>query len=340
MSETTIEVLMTLQYPPEQVVRLKALSNRLNITILPAIKPEEIPAEVWARTEVLYTDRVLPTLAQAPNLRFIQFHYAGVDSAADAPILRKPDLIAATLSGAMSAQVAEYSVAMLMALGHHLPMLMANQAKAEWPQDRWERFGPIELRGSTVGLVPYGSISREIARLLVPFDVTILAAKRNAMDPTDRGYMPEGLGDPEGNLFKRLYPIEALKSMFKECDFVVVSLPLTPQTRGMIGAAELAAMKPGAYLVDCGRGGIIDQAALIQALQEKRIAGAALDVFPQEPLPADNPLWKLPNVIITPHIAGISRQYDIHAATMFSENLRRYIDGAAIYNRFDPEKGY
>ncbi len=340
MSETTIEVLMTLQYPPEQVARLKALSSRLNITILPAIKPEEIPAEVWARTEVLYTDRVLPTAAQAPNLRFIQFHYAGVDSAADAPILRKPDLIAATLSGAMSAQVAEYSVAMLMALGHHLPTLMANQAKNEWPQDRWERFGPVELRGSTVGLVPYGSISREIARLLVPFDVTILAAKRNAMDPTDRGYMPEGLGDPEGNLFKRLYPIEALKSMFKECDFVVASLPLTPQTRGMIGAAELAAMKPSAYLVDCGRGGVIDQPALIQALQEKRIAGAALDVFPQEPLPGDNPLWKLPNVIITPHIAGISRQYDTHAATMFSENLRRYIDGVAIYNRFDPEKGY
>ncbi len=336
----TIEVLMTLPYPAEQIARLKEISSRLNITVLPAIKAEEIPADVWARTEVLYTDRVLPTPAQAPNLRFIQFHYAGIDYAADSPILRKPDVTAATLSGAVSPQVAEYAVTMMMALGHHMIDLMVNQAKAEWPQERLERLAPVELRGSTVGLVPYGSISREIARLLVPFDVTILAAKRNAMDPTDRGYMPDGLGDPGGNLFKRLYPIEALKSMLKECDFVIISLPLTPQTRGMIGTEELAAMKPGAYLIDCGRGWVIDQPALLHSLQEKHIAGAVLDVFPQEPLPADNPLWRLPNVIITPHIAGVNKNYEMHAATMFAENLRRYIDGAAIYNRFDPEKGY
>lgn len=340
MSDSPIEVLMTMQFSAEQVEKLKAVSSRLHVTVLPAIKPEEIPAEVWARTEVLYTDRVLPTPAQAPKLRFIQFHYAGVDYAAESPIMRKPDLVAATLSGAVSSQVAEWCVAMLLALGHRLPEMVALQAKSEWPQDRWAQFAPVELRGTTIGLVPYGSISREIARLLVPFGVNILAAKRNAMDPTDRGYMPEGLGDPEGNLFKRLYPIEALKSMLKECDFVVISLPLTPQTRGMIGAEELAAMKPGAFLVDCGRGGVIDHAALLQSLNEKHLAGAALDVFPQEPLPADSPLWKQHNVIISPHVAGISKDFNAHAAALFAENLRRYIDGAAIYNRFDIEKGY
>ena len=340
MSESTIEVLMTMPFSAALVERVKAVSNRVNVTVLPAVKPEEIPAEVWARTEVLYTDRVLPTPAQAPRLRFIQFHYAGIDYAAESPILRKPDLVAATLSGAVSSQVAEWSVAMMLALGHRLPEMMALQSKSEWPQDRWQQLAPVELRGATVGLVPYGSISREIARLLVPFSVNILAAKRNAMDPTDRGYMPEGLGDPEGNLFKRLYPIEALKSMLKECDFVVVSLPLTPQTRGMIGAEELKAMKPGAFLVDCGRGGIVDHAALLQALQEKHLAGAALDVFPQEPLPADNPVWKQPNVIVSPHVAGISKNFDAHATDLFAANLRRYIDGAAVYNRFDLEKGY
>lgn len=340
MSESTIEVLMTMPFSAALVERVKAVSNRVNVTVLPAVKPEEIPAEVWARTEVLYTDRVLPTPAQAPRLRFIQFHYAGIDYAAESPILRKPDLVAATLSGAVSSQVAEWSVAMLLALGHRIPEMMALQSKSEWPQDRWQQFAPIELRGTTIGLVPYGSISREIARLLVPFGVNILAAKRNAMDPTDRGYMPEGLGDPEGNLFKRLYPIEALKSMLKECDFVVVSLPLTPQTRGMIGVEELKAMKPGAFLVDCGRGGIVDHAALLQALQEKHLAGAALDVFPQEPLPADNPVWKQPNVIVSPHVAGISKNFDAHATDLFAANLRRYIDGAAVYNRFDLEKGY
>ncbi len=340
MSESTIEVLMTMPFSAALVERVKAVSNRVNVTVLPAVKPEEIPAEVWARTEVLYTDRVLPIPAQAPRLRFIQFHYAGIDYAAESPILRKPDLVAATLSGAVSSQVAEWSVAMLLALGHRIPEMMALQSKSEWPQDRWQQFAPVELRGTTIGLVPYGSISREIARLLVPFGVNILAAKRNAMDPTDRGYMPEGLGDPEGNLFKRLYPIEALKSMLKECDFVIVSLPLTPQTRGMIGAEELKAMKPGAFLVDCGRGGIVDHAALLQALQEKHLAGAALDVFPQEPLPADNPVWKQPNVIVSPHVAGISKNFDAHATDLFAANLRRYIDGAAVYNRFDLEKGY
>lgn len=340
MSESTIEVLMTMPFSTALVERVKAVSNRVNVTVLPAVKPEEIPAEVWARTEVLYTDRVLPIPAQAPRLRFIQFHYAGIDYAAESPILRKPDLVAATLSGAVSSQVAEWSVAMLLALGHRIPEMMALQSKSEWPQDRWQQFAPVELRGTTIGLVPYGSISREIARLLVPFGVNILAAKRNAMDPTDRGYMPEGLGDPEGNLFKRLYPIEALKSMLKECDFVIVSLPLTPQTRGMIGAEELKAMKPGAFLVDCGRGGIVDHAALLQALQEKHLAGAALDVFPQEPLPADNPIWKQPNVIVSPHVAGISKNFDAHATDLFAANLRRYIDGAAVYNRFDLEKGY
>lgn len=340
MSESTIEVLMTMPFSAALVERVKAVSNRVNVTVLPAVKPEEIPAEVWARTEVLYTDRVLPIPAQAPRLRFIQFHYAGIDYAAESPILRKPDLVAATLSGAVSSQVAEWSVAMLLALGHRIPEMMALQSKSEWPQDRWQQFAPVELRGTTIGLVPYGSISREIARLLVPFGVNILAAKRNAMDPTDRGYMPEGLGDPEGNLFKRLYPIEALKSMLKECDFVIVSLPLTPQTRGMIGVEEIRAMKPGAFLVDCGRGGIVDHAALLQALQEKHLAGAALDVFPQEPLPADNPIWKQPNVIVSPHVAGISKNFDAHATDLFAANLRRYIDGAAVYNRFDLEKGY
>lgn len=340
MSDSNLEVLMTMPFSAQLVERVKAVSSRVNVTVLPAVKPEEIPDDVWARTEVLYTDRVLPAPEKAPRLRFIQFHYAGIDYAAESPILRKPDLVAATLSGAVSAQVAEWSLAMMLALGHHLPGMMAMQSKSEWPQDRWLQFAPVELRGATIGLVPYGSISRELARMLVPFGVTILAAKRNAMDPIDRGYVPEGMGDPEGNLFKRLYPIEALKSMLKECDFVVVSLPLTLQTRGMIGAEEIAAMKPGAYLIDCGRGGIVDHAALLDALKAKHLAGAALDVFPQEPLPADSPLWKQPNIIISPHVAGISKNFDSHATDLFAANLRRFIDGAAVYNRFDIEKGY
>jgi len=228
----------------------------------------------------------------------------------------------------------------MLALGHHVPEMGAFQARAAWPRDRAERFSPLELRDSTVGIVGYGSIGRELARLLLPFGTVVLATKRDVMQPTDAGYSIQGVGDVDGDLFVRLYPIQALKSMIKECDFVVVALPLTPATRGIFGADALAAMKPGAYLVDVGRGNVVDQVALVQALQEKRIAGAGLDVFGEEPLPPSSPLWKLPNVLISPHIAGISAKYLERAADLFAENLKRYASGAELLNLFNAERGY
>jgi phosphoglycerate dehydrogenase-like enzyme len=217
---------------------------------------------------------------------------------------------------------------------------MAYQKRGEWPLERWQRFSPRELRSSTVGVVGYGSIGRQIARLLQPFGATVLATKRDAMHPEDTGYTPEGWGDPGGDYVHRLYPASALRSMLKECDFVVICVPLTPGTRGLIGADELAVMKPSAFLVDTSRGGIVDHSALIPLLRERKLAGAALDVFPTEPLPADSPLWKLPNVILTPHISGFSPQYDARAVQLFAENLNRYLSGLPLYNRIQLDRGY
>jgi phosphoglycerate dehydrogenase-like enzyme len=169
---------------------------------------------------------------------------------------------------------------------------------------------------------------------------TVLAAKRDVMHPEDSGYTIPGLGDPGGDLFNRLYPFQALRSMLKDCDFVVVAAPLTGETRGMFGAGELAAMKPAAYLINLARGGVVDQAALTQALQEKRIAGAALDVFAEEPLPASSPLWKLSNVIISPHIGGMSVHYNQRAVDLFAENLKRYLSSTPLLNQFDLQRGY
>ena len=335
-----IEVLITMPFPDNLVIRLNEVSPRLKITVQKAGKPEDIAPDVWTHTEVLYTARVLPTAEMAPNLRWIQFHWAGVDHAIDDPILRKPDLVATTLSGAAATQVAEHILMMLLALGHHIPELAAFQKKAEWPRDRWERLDPLEIRGSTVGLVGYGSIGRQTARLLVNFGATVLAAKRDAMHPQDYDYSPEGIGDPGGDYVHRIYPIEALHSMLKACDFAVVCVPKSPATLNLIRSEELAAMKPGAYLVDVSRGGIVDHTALITALKERKIAGAALDVFPEEPLPSDSPLWKLPNVLITPHISGITSHYDERAVEMFSANLHRYLAGQPLFNRIDPERGY
>jgi phosphoglycerate dehydrogenase-like enzyme len=120
----------------------------------------------------------------------------------------------------------------------------------------------------------------------------------------------------------------------------VVAVPLTPETNGLIGAEELSVMKPGSYLVDVSRGGVVDHITLIRAIKDKKIAGAALDVFPEEPLPENSPLWKFPNVIISPHISGNSPHYNQRAVALFAENLRRYLAGETPYNQYDVERGY
>jgi phosphoglycerate dehydrogenase-like enzyme len=335
-----VEVLITHSFANNLVAQLSEVSPDLHITTQPTRIPEEISAELWKRTEVLYTIATLPEPDMAPKLRWIQFHQAGINQVAEAPILRQPDLIATTMSGANATQVAEYVLTMLLALGHHLPDMFSLQGRNNWPADRKKQLTPIELRGSTVGIVGYGSIGRQVARLLREFGVAVLATKHDAMNPKDGGYTLEGTGDPEGDLVRRLYPGKALRSMFQECDFIVVTVPLTPETRGMIAADQLAALKPTAFLVDASQGGVVDHKALVEALNENKFAGAALDVFPEEPLPTDSPLWELPNVIITPHVAGMASQYDQRAAALFSQNLQRYLDKLPLYNQFDAERGY
>lgn len=335
-----IEVLVTIPFNESQQLIIKEAAHGVKVKMISARKADDIPEETWKRAEVLYTDRVLPQPDQVPLLRWIQFHYAGIDFALEQPLLNDPKVQITHLSGSASSQAAEYIIMTLLALGHRLPDLAQNQSVRGWPKDRWERFSPVELRGSTVCLVGYGSIGRQVARLLQPFGARILAIKRDAMHPEDHGYTPVGMGDPTGDLFTRLYPVQAIKSVFKESDFIVVCTPLTRQTMRLICEEELAACKPTAFLINTSRGEIIDQKALIKALEDKKLAGAALDVFPFEPLPEDNPLWQMPNVIITPHIAGNSRYYNDRAAQLFAENLKRYAAGQTLLNLFQPELGY
>ncbi len=339
MSEL-VETLITIPFADQLVTELNNISPRLKITVVKTFKVEEISTEVWQRAEVLYTNVVLPFPDQVPNLRWLQFHWTGIDHAINHPLLQKPDLVITNLSGVGASQMAEYAVMTALALGHRLPDLIAHQKRSEWPKDRWERFSPRELRGSTVGLVGYGSIGRQIARLMHEFGAILLATKRDVLHPADTGYIPEGMGDPDGDFIHRLYPPQALGSMLKECDFVIVTVPLTSETHNLIGAKELAVLKPTAFVIDISRGGIIDHTALSAALRDQKIAGAALDVFPEEPLPSDNPLWKMPNVILTPHISGNTPNYDERAVAFFAENLHRYLAGLPLYNRVDIIRGY
>lgn len=339
-SNSPVNVLITMPFGTSLIKPLQEVSPLLRITVHPARNINDVPDELWARCEVLYTDRVIPDVELAPNLKWIQHHYAGLDPTVGIVPADRPNLVVTTLSGAATSQIAEHVITMLLALGRQLPALSVQQKKAEWPRDRWERFKPRELRTSTIGIIGYGSIGRQVARLLREFGATVLATKNDAMQPIDNGYTPQDMGDPDGDLVHRLYPAQALKSMLKDCDFVVVAVPLTQATRGLVNAQALSACKPTAYLIDVSRGGIVDHTALTKALNEHRLAGAALDVFPEEPLPKKSPLWEMPNVIITPHIAGISAHYDERAMELFAENLSRYIADLPLYNVFDFKKGY
>ena len=335
-----IDVLMTIPFAEDLLDKLRSISSRFQIQAVKASRADEISPDIWASAEILYTGRIIPSPELAPNLRWIQFHYAGIDHARETSILKREGLSATTMSGASASQVAEYILMMLLALGHHLPEMVEQQRKSSWPKDRWERFSPREILGATVGVVGYGSIGRQVARLLAPFGAKVLATKRDAMHPEDPGYTVEGQGDAEGDFVHRLYPAEALCTMAKECDFLVVAVPLTPRTRDLINSGVLFEMKESAYIIDVSRGGVLNHNDLVLALREHRLAGAALDVFPEEPLMTDSPLWKLPNVLISSHISGNTPFYDARATELFAINLQRYLAGNSLLNLVNIVEGY
>lgn len=335
-----VDVLIHYPLTEEHVKQLSALSPRVRISFYPDGDLSEIPEDELANAEILLTASDVPDPEAAPELRWIQFSYAGIDFVKTHPILSREGFKATTLSGAATPKVAEYALMALFALGHKLPMMVQYQEKKIWPPDRIKRFQPSELRGSTVGMLGYGSVARELARLLQPFGVKILATKNDLTQLNQNGYIPVGTGDPNGEYFTRIYPSQATHSVLRESDFVVVSLPLTSQTKNVISTTEFEVMKPTACLVAVGRGGQVDEDALLVALREKKIAGAVLDVFNTEPLPPENPLWGAPNLVITPHIAGDTRHYTDLVVELLKENLRRYLEGQELLNIFDPEKGY
>ena len=255
-------------------------------------------------------------------------------------MLRSDSVQVTTLSGAAVSQMAEFVLMAMLALGRRMLLMLRDPQSEQWAEGRFERYSPVELRDSTVGVVGYGSIGREVARLCRAFGADVLAVKRDLMHLDQEHYSQEGMGDPQADLVQRIYPPQAVGSMAELCDFLVITVPLTPETRGMIGAKVLKSMKPEAFLVDISRGGVVDHGALIDALSNNVLAGAALDVYPVEPLPASSPLWDMPNVILSPHVAGASPRYYERAAELFATNLRRYLGEQPLLNLFDPDRGY
>ncbi|MBU2609159.1 MAG: D-2-hydroxyacid dehydrogenase [Chloroflexi bacterium] len=262
-------------------------------------------------------------LLRAPRLKWVQGVGAGLDLLAGDTGLLQSDVMLSNASGTNAVAVAEFALCLMLMLTKQVPRFLSSQ-KAGY----WDHYVTAELRGKTVGIVGLGKIGGGIARLSRAFGMRVLGMRRSVR------------GEQQGTELAGLFSLDGLLQMLPECDFVILAVPLTPDTRKLIGEAALKAMKPTAHIVNIARGPVIDQDILIRALKEGWIAGAALDVFETEPLPPDSELWRLPNVIISPHIAGYVEGYNVAITQLFCENLKRFLNGEQPRNLFDKDRGY
>ena len=332
------QLLITAPFPSHLVDKIRAVSP--DLTIEQRTLPNGRWPDDWTtEAEIYYALGEVPPIAQAPNLQWVQTHYAGVDTLKNSA-LWQTDIRITTASGVHAANMAQYAMTQILIWAHRVPNWFSYKQSKGWAKNRWETFVPQELNGKTLGILGYGSIGRELARLAKPFGLKILVTKRDARQPVDTGYAADGSGDAEGTLPDRIYPSEATRSMLAECDFVVITLPLTERTQHLFNEEMLKAMKPTAFLVNVGRGGIIKEADLVRGLKKGWLAGAGLDVYEVEPLPEDSPLWEMENVIMTPHISGFTPHYDERATDIFAENLRRYLTGEPLLNLVNRDEGY
>lgn len=348
MSNEPIHVLSVLDLSDELLARLRAVSPRLVVRqqslsqnqLFKRPGAEQFAEVLTPEVEILYTFMAPFDLSVTPKLRWVQGISAGVDNFYDTPLWRS-EIALTNASGVHSVQIAEYVLGMLLSYAHHFPTISRLQAEASWPSMREKRvFATRELRGKTLGILGYGAIGREVARLASAFGMRVLATKRAGQSATFDGWTLPGTGDADGSIPARFYDLVELHTLLPECDMLVLALPLSQQTRHIIGQAELALMRPHAFLANIGRGPLIDHDALVEALRARSIGGVALDVTEPEPLPADSPLWQLENARITPHISGLSVYYDERVIELFCENLRRYLNGEPLLNLVQRERGY
>ncbi len=316
------------------LAKLRQVSPRLVFDVHRTGEAEKLGPGVWRDAEILFTSDPLPPEGGANRLRWIQGYYAGVDRWGQLPFTLP--YVFTTTSG-IHVHVAEHAVTLMLAFARKLRLIFENQAKAAWPEDRFTIFEPYELRDSTVGIIGYGVIGRQLGTICRAFGMRVLAADRPEVLTVEPPWRLPGSGTA---LPDHLYDTSDIKSLLKESDYVVLCVPYTPGTHHMINTETLGVMKPTAVLINVARGNVVDEPALIEVLKAGKIRGAGLDVYSQEPLPSSSPFWKLPNVIACPHVAGFSPHYLARAMTLFAENLRRYLAGEPLLNVVQKERGY
>ncbi len=327
----------------ELVARLRAADERLDVRFEPDLLPpprfpsdhrgvlgfERSPADqerfrlLVEAAEVLYgipgdvPEGLAWAVRTAPELRFLQATAAGAGEQVRAAGLSAEDLdrvAIASASGVHAVPLAEWSLFGLLAFTKGLPRLRRDAAARHW-----DHYPVDEVRGRTLLVVGVGEIGAEVARLASAFGMRVLGVKRDTEEP---------VAHVDG-----LYPPAAIDDLVGETDAVVITLPLTDETRGLISRRTIARMREGSILVNVGRGGVIDEEALVEALASGRLAGAALDVFAEEPLPATSPLWELENVIVSPHTSALSWHENERIVELFADNLHRYLEGEELRSR-------
>ena len=266
-------------------------------------------------------------LKVAPKLKWIHSTAAGVSQLAY-PELRHSGVLVTNPSGVFSVPMAEHTMGMMLALARNFPDSVRHQDRANWGQqeitDQPQRLA--ELNGNVLLIVGFGSIGHELARRAKAFDMRVWGVSRT------------GKGD--ASLAERVAPVSELHKVLPEADYVIIAAPETPDTKKLIGPNEFALMKRGACVINVSRGTLLDEAALIRALEEGRLAGAALDVTETEPLPPQSPLWKAPRVFITPHTSAMSDRLWLRQTEMLVDLLERWFDGREMYNVVDLDAGY
>ncbi|ORY83810.1 hypothetical protein BCR37DRAFT_280847 [Protomyces lactucae-debilis] len=310
-------------------------------------EPPEIPDECWQKVTVLLTNAWLPrSPEQAPNLRLIQTMSAGVEH-----YLTREDFFTnkvrcqvqlASAAGVHSSAIGEQVLMHTLAHFYEMRALNEIQASRSWNRSLYVPPGQIgvspELRGQTIGVIGYGCIGREVARLATAFGMKVLAASSTGRRAAARGYTIAGTGDDDGSLPEAWYPsgdAEAMKDFWAKSDVVVLCCPVTETTKHLINASTLKQMKQSSFLVNVSRGAVIDQDALIEALENKQIAGAFVDVTDPEPLPKDHPLWTTKNCTVTPHVTGATNMYETRCAELLKINMARLIAGECPKNAYD-----
>jgi glyoxylate/hydroxypyruvate reductase A len=339
-----LKVLIASPLEPEQVRRIAAAApGRIEVIHEPELLPvpryvadhkgrpralSDAQREHWlallGEADILFDfDWLAPErlLEHAPRLRWVQGTSAGIGQLLRRTGLIESDLVFTTAAGVHGSPLAEFVILGLLYFYRDVPRLQRMQRA-----HRWERYTNRELAGRRALVVGLGAVGRAIAQRLAAQGLEVWGARRTPGPP------PEGVS--------RLLPMTDLASVLGLIDALILACPLTPETKGLIGAAELTAMPAGALLINVARGAVVDERALVQALRDGRLGGAALDVAEVEPLPEGSPLWDLPNVLISPHSASTVDAENRRIVDVFLANLQRYLDGLPLINRFDRTRGY